>query len=70
MPQGEQVAVVTGISSGMGFETSLMLVRNGFHTYATMRKIEGEGSNQTTDIAKNENLPKLFNLMLMTISQS
>jgi hypothetical protein len=47
-----------------------MLARNGLQTYATMRKIEGEGSNQTTDIAKNENLPKLFNLILMTISQS
>jgi NAD(P)-dependent dehydrogenase (short-subunit alcohol dehydrogenase family) len=36
MPQGEEVAVVTGSSTGMGFKTSLMLARNGFHTYATM----------------------------------
>ena len=56
MPQGEEVAVVTGSSSGMGLETSLMLARNGFHTYATMRKLEGK-SNQLVDIAKNENLP-------------
>jgi NAD(P)-dependent dehydrogenase (short-subunit alcohol dehydrogenase family) len=56
MPQGEEVAVVTGSSSGMGLETSLMLVRNRFHTYATMRKLEGK-SNQLVDIAKNENLP-------------
>ncbi|MGB8035516.1 MAG: hypothetical protein WCF03_17010 [Nitrososphaeraceae archaeon] len=42
----------------MGFETSLMLARNGFYTYATMRKVDGGGeSNQITDIAKNENLP-------------
>jgi hypothetical protein len=41
----------------MGFETSLMLARNGFHTYATMRKIESGGSKQIIDIAKNENLP-------------
>ena len=34
----QKVAVVTGNSSGMGFETSLALARNGFHTYATMRK--------------------------------
>ena len=34
-----------------------ILARNGFHTYATMRKLEGEGSNQIIDIAKNENLP-------------
>jgi NAD(P)-dependent dehydrogenase (short-subunit alcohol dehydrogenase family) len=56
MPQGEEVAVVTGSSSGMGLETSLMLARNGFHTYATMRKLEGK-LNQLVDIAKNENLP-------------
>jgi NAD(P)-dependent dehydrogenase (short-subunit alcohol dehydrogenase family) len=52
-----KVAVVTGSSSGMGYETSLILARNGFHTYATVRKLEGEGSNQILDIAKNENLP-------------
>jgi NAD(P)-dependent dehydrogenase (short-subunit alcohol dehydrogenase family) len=32
-----QVAVVTGSSSGIGFETSLALARSGFYTYATMR---------------------------------
>jgi NAD(P)-dependent dehydrogenase (short-subunit alcohol dehydrogenase family) len=53
----QKVAVVTGSSSGMGFETSLILARNGFYTYATMRKLEGEGSKQLTDITKNENLP-------------
>ena len=53
----QKVAVVTGSSSGMGFETSLALARNGFYTYATMRKLEGAGSNQLADMAKNENLP-------------
>ncbi|MFL6343510.1 MAG: SDR family oxidoreductase [Nitrososphaeraceae archaeon] len=57
MRQGEEVAVVTGSSTGIGFETSLMLARNGFHTYATMRKLEGGGSNQIADVAKNESLP-------------
>ena len=33
----QQVAVVTGSSSGIGFETSLLLARNGIYTYATMR---------------------------------
>ena len=33
------------------------MARNGFHTYATMRKLEGDGSKQIIDIAKNENLP-------------
>ena len=56
MPNGREVAVVTGSSSGIGFETSLTLARNGFYTYATMRKLEN-GSQQMTDTAKNENLP-------------
>jgi NAD(P)-dependent dehydrogenase (short-subunit alcohol dehydrogenase family) len=33
----EEIAVVTGSSTGIGFETSLTLARNGFHTYAIMR---------------------------------
>jgi NAD(P)-dependent dehydrogenase (short-subunit alcohol dehydrogenase family) len=55
----QKVAVVTGSSSGMGYETSLILARNGFHTYATMRKLDGggDGSKQIIDIVKNENLP-------------
>ena len=41
MPRrAEEVAVVTGSSTGIGFETSLALARNGFHTYATMRKLD------------------------------
>ena len=53
----EEVAVVTGSSTGIGFETSLALAKNGYLTYATVRKTEGGGSNQIMDIAKNENLP-------------
>ena len=53
----QKIAVVTGSSSGVGLETSLALARNGFHTYATMRNIEGGGAKQIAEIAKNENLP-------------
>jgi NAD(P)-dependent dehydrogenase (short-subunit alcohol dehydrogenase family) len=28
----EEIAVVTGSSTGIGFETSLTFARNGFHT--------------------------------------
>ena len=35
----EKVAVVTGASSGIGFETALGLAREGYHTYATMRDV-------------------------------
>jgi NAD(P)-dependent dehydrogenase (short-subunit alcohol dehydrogenase family) len=48
----QKVAVVTGSSSGMGYETSLILARNGFFTFVTVRKLEGEGSNQILDIQK------------------
>ena len=43
------VAIVTGSASGIGFETALMLARNGFQTYATMR-----------DIAKSENIKSIL----------
>jgi NAD(P)-dependent dehydrogenase (short-subunit alcohol dehydrogenase family) len=52
-----KVAVVTGSSSGIGYETSLLLARNGSHTYATVRRLEEEGSKRIVDIARNENLP-------------
>ena len=32
-------AIVTGSSSGIGFETAILLARSGFHTYATMRNL-------------------------------
>ena len=35
-----KVAVVTGSSSGIGYETSLLLARNEFETYATMRNLK------------------------------
>ena len=35
----DKVALVTGRSSGIGFETSLALARNGYHTFATMRNL-------------------------------
>ena len=56
--EGEEqlkVAIVTGSSSGIGYATSLLLARNRFHTYATMRNIEKSADIQ--DIANKEGLP-------------
>lgn len=39
MASDQKVAVVTGSSSGIGYETALTLARNGFLTYATMRNL-------------------------------
>ena len=50
----EKIAVVTGSSSGIGFETALALAREGYYTYATMRNTK-KGST-ILDIAKKENL--------------
>jgi len=51
----QNVALVTGSSSGIGYETSLMLARNGFLTYATMRNLNKSGDIKAT--AAKENLP-------------
>lgn len=50
----EKVAIVTGSSSGIGFETALALAREGYYTYATMR--DTKKGNQVKEIAKKENL--------------
>jgi NAD(P)-dependent dehydrogenase (short-subunit alcohol dehydrogenase family) len=39
MESRQKVAVVTGSSSGIGYEIALTLARNGFLTYATMRNL-------------------------------
>ena len=51
----QSIAVVTGSSTGIGFETSLLLARNGFYTYATMR--DTFKSDKMEKIANKENLP-------------
>jgi len=51
----QKVAIVTGSSTGIGYETSLVLARDGFLTYATMRNVN-KGDN-IKSIATKENLP-------------
>ncbi|MDP6303074.1 MAG: SDR family oxidoreductase [Candidatus Nitrosopelagicus sp.] len=51
----EKVAVVTGSSSGIGFETSLALAREGYFTFATMRDVKKAGTIKK--IVEEENLP-------------
>jgi NAD(P)-dependent dehydrogenase (short-subunit alcohol dehydrogenase family) len=51
----QKVAIVTGSSSGIGYATSLLLARNRFHTYATMRNIGKSADIQ--EIANKERLP-------------
>jgi short-subunit dehydrogenase len=50
-----KIAVVTGSSSGIGYETSLLLARNQYTTYASMRNLKK--SDELLKIASNENIP-------------
>jgi NAD(P)-dependent dehydrogenase (short-subunit alcohol dehydrogenase family) len=68
MNPDHRVAVVTGSSSGIGFETSLTLARNGFLTYATMRSLE-KGTTIKT-LAEKEKLPIKVIQLDVTDSQS
>jgi NAD(P)-dependent dehydrogenase (short-subunit alcohol dehydrogenase family) len=60
----QKVAVVTGSSSGIGYEISLMLSRNGFLTYATMRNLNK--SENIKSVASEENLPIRINQLDVT----
>ena len=53
--EAQRIALVTGSSSGIGFETSILLARSGYHTYASMRNLEK--SKNITEIANREKLP-------------
>jgi NAD(P)-dependent dehydrogenase (short-subunit alcohol dehydrogenase family) len=51
----QKVAIVTGSSTGIGYETSLALARNGFLTYATMRNLNK--AENIKSVATKESLP-------------
>ena len=51
----QKVAVVTGRSSGIGFETSLLLGRNNFLTYASIQNLKK--SDKIKALAGKERLP-------------
>jgi NAD(P)-dependent dehydrogenase (short-subunit alcohol dehydrogenase family) len=53
--ENTRVAVVTGSSTGIGFETSLMLARNSYFTYATVRDLQK--SKEIERMAQQANLP-------------
>ncbi len=50
----EKVAIVTGTTSGIGYETCLSLARDGFYTFATVR--DSKKAEKILQTAKKENL--------------
>ena len=58
MTSNQKVAIVTGSSSGIGHEISLILARNGFRTYATMRDLQKK--SRLKSIKDEENLSLEF----------
>src|ERR687886_471665 len=54
-PTNQKVAIVTGSSTGIGYETSLALARDGFITYATMRNLNK--AENIKSLATNQKLP-------------
>ena len=53
----EQIALISGCSSGIGFATAVEMARNGFFVYATMR-----------DLEKSENLKNVVNTESLSVS--
>ena len=56
----EKVAVVTGSCSGIGFETSLALAREGYFTYATMRDVKKAAEIQKTTDNNIDRIDKIL----------
>jgi NAD(P)-dependent dehydrogenase (short-subunit alcohol dehydrogenase family) len=59
MVTNQKVAVVTGSSAGIGYETALLLARNGFDTYATMRNLNKSNKILDTTIKSKLSLQVL-----------
>jgi len=63
----QKVALVTGSSSGIGFETSLALARDGYHTFASMR--DTSSGTKLQDIAKKEKVTESNTAKFKAVSQ-
>lgn len=61
----QKVAVITGSSTGIGFETCLLFARSGIRTYATMRDLTK--ADLIKNVAEKEKLP--LNVIQMDVDK-
>lgn len=52
-----KVVLITGCSSGMGFQTALKFARDGYTTIASVRDIQSTGARELIKIKNKEKLP-------------
>jgi NAD(P)-dependent dehydrogenase (short-subunit alcohol dehydrogenase family) len=65
---GQKVAIVTGSSSGIGFETSILLARSGYLTFATMRDLRKSGLLK--EISNRDKIPLVVSQLDVTDQES
>jgi NAD(P)-dependent dehydrogenase (short-subunit alcohol dehydrogenase family) len=52
----EGVVLITGCSSGIGYETALLFAGKGYKTYATVHALRSEGTKHLIEVARQNNL--------------
>lgn len=55
--KAQSVILIAGSSSGIGFETAVLLARNRFNTYASMHNLEKSTYITEIEIANRGKLP-------------
>jgi NAD(P)-dependent dehydrogenase (short-subunit alcohol dehydrogenase family) len=64
---GQNVAVVTGSSNGIGLEIALTLAKNGFITYATMRNL-GKSKELENRLGDDKQLSSLIKFVQLDVT--
>lgn len=56
MKTNKKVVLITGCSSGIGYQTALTFARQGYQTFASLRDVKSEGALLLKQIAQKEHL--------------
>jgi NAD(P)-dependent dehydrogenase (short-subunit alcohol dehydrogenase family) len=56
MQDFKKVVLITGCSSGIGFETALLFARQGYHVFASVRNLKNGGAAKLIEIAQQEKI--------------